>query len=103
MTEPGTITIRTHAFVHEFSAESPYCGAMVMRNGGGDTCGAFRHDLVHLHFDHPGHDQLCLVRRRPTQDYEMGNPDSAQHCTHCHCSCDPEGPGCGHWAGCPGC
>lgn len=36
-----------HEFVQEFSAESPYCGALVMRNGGGDTCGSYASDPVH--------------------------------------------------------
>lgn len=53
--------------------------------------------------EHPGHDVDCAVRLRPEVDYELGNPDSEQHCSRCHCTCDPDGPGCGHWAGCPGC
>ena len=36
-----------HDFVHEWSAESPYCGQMVMRNGDGDTCGLLRDNPVH--------------------------------------------------------
>jgi hypothetical protein len=96
-----------HDFKHEFSAESPYCGAMVMRNGGGDTCGLFRYHPLHLKKGtddpHQSHVDNCWVRKRPPQYYELGNPDSEQHCSSCHCSCDPEGPRCGHWAGCPGC
>ena len=38
---------KPHAFVYEWSAESPYCGALVMRNGDGDTCGERR--------GHPSH------------------------------------------------
>jgi hypothetical protein len=50
-----------------------------------------------------GHTQECPVADRPPEDYELNNPDSAQHCEQCHCTCDPDGPRCGHWAGCPGC
>jgi hypothetical protein len=51
----------------------------------------------------PGHRQNCHVWKHHPRDYEMGNPDSEQHCMSCHCSCDPEGPTCGHTAGGPGC
>lgn len=51
----------------------------------------------------PGHRQNCRIWKRHPHDYEMGNPDSEQHCSSCHCSCDPDGPTCGHTAGCPGC
>jgi hypothetical protein len=30
------------------------------------------------------------------------DPDGCGHCNECH-SADPDGPTCGHWAGCPGC
>jgi len=50
-----------------------------------------------------GHAPACLSQGRPAVDYALGNPDSEQHCRACHCSCDPDGPTCGHYAGCPGC
>lgn len=49
------------------------------------------------------HYPTCTSLRKPPEDYELGNPDSEQHCRTCHCSCDPDGPTCGHTAGCPGC
>jgi len=52
---------------------------------------------------HLNHAYNCWIRLRPAHDYQLGNPNSEQHCARCHCSCDPEGPGCGHYTGCPGC
>lgn len=36
-----------HGFEQEFSAESPFCGAMVVRDGYGDTCGLPREHPIH--------------------------------------------------------
>lgn len=35
--------------------------------------------------------------------FSLLDPDGGGHCESCHCACDPDGPTCGHWAGCPGC
>jgi hypothetical protein len=90
-----------HVWKAPFSAASNLCGALVMRDGG-EECGLPRDDEVHL-FSWPAHADDCFIRRRPPKDYELLNPDSEQHCSRCHCSCNPDGPGCGHWIGCPGC
>ena len=47
-TEGTSMSGDCHEFVHEYSAESPYCGALVMRNGGGETCGRRREDPAHM-------------------------------------------------------
>jgi hypothetical protein len=52
---------------------------------------------------YPGHEPLCWVRMRDPEDFQLLNPYSKQHCIQCHCDCDPDGPRCGHSAGCPGC
>ncbi len=49
-----------------------------------------------------GHTEDCGVQDKPTKFFmsiEIGD----DHCTSCHCTCDPEGPTCNHWIGCPGC
>ena len=46
----------------------------------------------------------CAAHEVPsTRFYGVGDPDGDQHCFACHCICDPYGPSCGHWIGCPGC
>lgn len=39
--------MRRHNFQQEFSAASPFCGALVMGEDGGDTCGRLREDSIH--------------------------------------------------------
>jgi hypothetical protein len=34
--------------------------------------------------------------------FVLTHPDGDQHCSDCHGD-DPDGPRCGHYAGCPGC
>lgn len=57
--------MRRHEFVGEFSAESPYCGALVMRNGDGDTCGQYADDSIHG----PRYDQYTRIL--------LNDPDAA--------------------------
>lgn len=40
-------SVQVHPFEPEWSAASPYCGALVMRDGGGDTCGELAAAPVH--------------------------------------------------------
>ena len=46
---------------------------------------------------------MCRAHDKPPNYYGTVAPDSDGHCLSCHCACDPDGPRCGHWVGCPGC
>lgn len=49
--EEQAIEVRRHDYdPNSFSAASPYCAAMVERDGGGDQCGLLRDDPAHLPF-----------------------------------------------------
>jgi hypothetical protein len=53
-----------------------------------------------------GHADDCPVTTTPDPDgmwWVLVHSDGWQHCESCHCTCDPDGPHCGHSAGCPGC
>lgn len=47
-TGSGAASDAPHEFVHEWSAESRYCAAMVIRSGGGETCGERRDHQIHV-------------------------------------------------------
>ena len=69
-------------------------------------CGTTVTAAANVHYDrYPAHAESCPVRRRDPRDFELGNPDSEQHCLSCHCTCSTgyDYPNCGHTFGCPGC
>lgn len=76
-----------HRFVQEWSAESPYCGALVLdADGCGETCGKRRDDPVHA-LTPSGYDEFSarLVVRQIIDSYAlcMVPPDAAPYIDAC--------------------